>query len=159
MHGRSRCICREPTIATNKHIDLKLTNADSLSMRPFRQSKVIRSLLLALYALAMVTIGLAHRPMALEQAPDLSAYVLPDGSLPEICRTSGAGTLPGKAHAGAACDACLLTAGPGLLASDPEAGAPHWEPVGLVRPLRDRAHDDLDNPLNLRCRAPPARIV
>jgi hypothetical protein len=150
----------ETTAATSDHVDQLAWLRDRDTMRQLRQNMTGRQILLALYVLAMASLGFAHRPLALGQAPDLSAYALPDGSLPEICRTGGAGSLPGKVHAGAACDACLMTAAPGLPASDLVTGAPHWGPVSLFRPLRDRAHDDLDKPLNLRSRAPPAlRIV
>lgn len=68
----------------------------------------------AFYALAMLLLGFAHVPVAAQGArPDLSAFALPDGSLPNICFGKEEG---GKgAHLqGAVCAACLLTAGADL---------------------------------------------
>jgi hypothetical protein len=81
-------------------------------MRRMRRNITARKALLAFYVLAVVTLGFAHLPLAIPQN-DLAAYALPDGTLPIICG-AGSGSAPGKQHAGATCDACLLTAAPGL---------------------------------------------
>lgn len=57
-------------------------------------------------ALALVLVGFAHRPMA--QAADLSAYTLPDGTVPILCLTVDE---DGKARPMADrsdCEACRL---------------------------------------------------
>lgn len=86
----------------------------------------------ALYALAMLLVGFAHVPLATgaERGPDLSAYALPDGTLPVFCATEGTGTdQPAARHGPQMCDACLVTAAPGLvpphmaLPAPPQAGA------------------------------------
>ena len=79
-------------------------------------AKLVRSWVAALYALSMLLLGFAHVPVvgaAQPAPPDLSAYVLPDGSLPSIC-----GSNQEKDHVnGVMCDACLLTVSPGLLSA------------------------------------------
>ena len=72
----------------------------------------------ALYALAMLLVGFAHVPLATgaERGPDLSAYALPDGTLPVFCATEGTGPdQPAARHGPQMCDACLVTAAPGLV--------------------------------------------
>lgn len=65
----------------------------------------------ALYAVAAVLIGFAHRAPAVAGA-DLAAYMLGDGTVPDLC-LSGTDDASGRAG-GVACDACLLTSAPGL---------------------------------------------
>lgn len=68
----------------------------------------------ALYALAMLLLGFAHQPAALASpAIDLSAFALPDGSLPELCPGSRDDT--GAIAGFLVCEACLLVHGGGLL--------------------------------------------
>jgi hypothetical protein len=83
----------------------------------------------ALYALAMVWLGFAHQPFAPVTAPsslERLAYVLPDGTLPDLCIPQSDG--PVRDGHFAACDACLVAGGhaapttPPTLA-DPEARA------------------------------------
>ena len=67
-----------------------------------------------LFALAVTLLGFAHKPIALASPTDidLAAYAAPDGSLPPICgQTDGKG---GAALFDHHCDACALTASPGL---------------------------------------------
>jgi hypothetical protein len=71
-------------------------------------------LVVALYGLAMLLMPLAHRPLNLGQSPDLSAFALPDGTIPDLCTTApGKGGKPGGRST--VCDACLLTCAPGLV--------------------------------------------
>lgn len=76
----------------------------------------------ALLALTTVLVGFAHRPIVLGgTSSGLAAYVLPDGSWPDLChvdldvgtRDDGSGP---PAHGGfdGHCDACLLAGAPGL---------------------------------------------
>ncbi|MFT4099271.1 MAG: hypothetical protein QM651_19285, partial [Rhodoblastus sp.] len=70
----------------------------------------------ALYALAMVLLGFAHKPIPLRtiEAVSLAAYALPDGTLPDICQHD-----PSSGQHEARdihCDACALSHAPGLLA-------------------------------------------
>ncbi|HMN72017.1 MAG TPA: hypothetical protein PKA55_09140 [Rhodoblastus sp.] len=72
--------------------------------------------IVALYALAIATLGFAHKPVAAPAltAAELAAYALPDGTLPDLCLT-GHGQSPDSAVADH-CDACALSHAPGLAA-------------------------------------------
>lgn len=68
-------------------------------------------------ALALLLLGFSHQPPAFANGLSLveaAHYVLPDGSLPDICDDSG--TLSGDGHdhsplhANARCEACLISA-------------------------------------------------
>jgi hypothetical protein len=80
----------------------------------FRQ-RGLRLWVIALYALSMAVVGFAHRgtPASPSSGVDLAAYALPDGTLPTLCQDGETGKAPSVVSA--ACDACLLTAAPGLL--------------------------------------------
>ncbi|MBC7281984.1 MAG: hypothetical protein H5U12_11180 [Hoeflea sp.] len=64
-----------------------------------------------LCALALMLVAFAHRPLALETAPayaaaDLASFVLPDGTLPDLCVT---GEDDGTHHSVANhCEACRI---------------------------------------------------
>jgi hypothetical protein len=83
----------------------------------------VRQWVMAGYVLAMALVGFAHHGFAAagSSAPlNLSAYALPDGSLPSIC-FDDAGRRNDRTAQHSVCDACLLTAGPGLAAADAAA--------------------------------------
>ena len=67
----------------------------------------------AFYALAMATLGVAHRPVAPATTIELAAYALPDGTLPPLCAHDDAqgptSVAPWK------CDACAQASAPGLV--------------------------------------------
>ena len=65
---------------------------------------LMRSLLVVLLALALAMVGYGHR-MALPAAPDLSAYAMPDGTLPVLCLVDGQDAQ--KHMADAPCPACV----------------------------------------------------
>ena len=80
-----------------------------------------RLFIAVLYGLAMLLMPLAHRPVR-PSTPDLSAYALPDGSLPLLCSPAkGDGS---RSRTAAVCEACLLTAAPGLIVSGPPLSVP-----------------------------------
>jgi len=129
------------------------------NMRRLRQTLPLRRGLLALYVLAVATLGFAHRvPVA--PAVDLSAYALPDGTIPVICGTVGErGGTPGGHHARAACEACLLTAAPGLLVADGiDVPLPQWRPTERLSP-GEVAQAISRRPANVRSRSPPTVIA
>lgn len=66
----------------------------------------------AFYALAMATLGVAHRPVAPATTTELAAYALPDGTLPTLCAHDDAQAPASVAPGG--CDACALASAPGL---------------------------------------------
>lgn len=86
-------------------------------LRALRQSR-ISFLVVALYALAMVTLAGAHRPVS-AGAIELAAYALPDGTLPTLCGHDDAQT-PAKAAPGH-CEACALASAPGLIPPDADS--------------------------------------
>ncbi len=80
----------------------------------FRLQRLLRVWVLTIYALAVAATGFAHgQPSLQNPRPDLTAYVLPDGSLPTICY-DGDTTGGSSPAASFVCDACLLSAAPGL---------------------------------------------
>lgn len=81
----------------------------------------------------MLFLPLAHQAGATALGKELSAYALPDGTLPVICTINQD---PTKAPRGrtSVCDACILFAAPGLLASaDIVTGLPFVLPLRLGR--------------------------
>ncbi len=77
----------------------------------------MRLLASALLALTTVIVGFAHRPLRLEPRGypiDVTAWVLPDGTLPELCHYDDVGGHRHGSDAAATCDACRLTDAPGL---------------------------------------------
>lgn len=87
----------------------------------FRKIRGLKFVVIALYALAIVSLGFTHQTVSIAgYSPDLSVYALPDGSLPDICagemQTSDQQGIPQNASKGL-CDACLLTSAPGTVLS------------------------------------------
>ncbi|MFN8928364.1 MAG: hypothetical protein ACK5WM_22740 [Rhodospirillales bacterium] len=84
----------------------------------------LRAAVATLYAVAMLLLGVAHAPLAhaplaraaAKPSVDFAAFVLPDGSLPDLCVVAdgGSGDPPPHHVAATLCDACLLTGAPGL---------------------------------------------
>ena len=94
----------------------------------FRNLRRLRVLVIAFYALAIASLGFVHHTVsAAAPSQDLSAFVLPDGSLPDICagdaQSSDQHGIPQGASKGL-CDACLLTSAPGSVLSGDS-----WTPV------------------------------
>lgn len=74
-----------------------------------------RWIFMALYGLSIALLPIAHRHAVDSRAPDLSAYTLPDGSIPVLC-TPNKKTDTNTRHRSWVCDACRLTSAPGLIA-------------------------------------------
>lgn len=94
----------------------------------FKHIRALRVVVIAFYALAVCSLGFAHQTASIAASSlDLSAYALPDGSLPDICageaQSSDQHGIPQGASKGL-CDACLLTSAPGTVLS-----ADCWIPV------------------------------
>jgi hypothetical protein len=121
-------------------------------MRQLRRNLFVRDFLLALYVLSVATFGFAHKPITIASSVDLSAYTLPDGSLPVIC---GGKNGPAGKHVCAVCDACLLSAAPGLLANHEPSVPVHADILVAAWPDEYRAYAGSDRPLSFRSRAPP----
>lgn len=111
----------------------------------------------ALYALAVATLGLAHKPVGFSKqahAVDIAAYAAPDGTLPVICLTDTGQQSPQAAGAGH-CDACALSSAPGL-AAPAQLGLPTQiftrfvhviDPAGQFSPAAQRAPTSRGPPL------------
>lgn len=76
----------------------------------------VSPLIVALYALSAISVGLAHRTAS--PLDELAAFTAPDGTPAVICTDDGQGQPAHHAGGGRDCDACRLTASPGLLPVD-----------------------------------------
>ena len=87
-----------------------------------------RIVIAAFYALAMVTLGVAHQPASQHasladrhlSSAELAEYALPDGTLPILCsggtsKTDDGRVVPKSTH----CDACRLISSPGIIGEPP----------------------------------------
>jgi hypothetical protein len=82
--------------------------------------------MVAAYAVTMLAMGFLHRPIDISEViqqdgPDLSAFLLPDGSPPPLCAAGDGQAPPAHHHFSNHCDACLLSAHGGLPANGGEA--------------------------------------
>ena len=92
----------------------------------------------AIYIAASAMAGFSHAPIVTRDAApaiDLSAYVLPDGTVPVICINAPADGDAPQAGGHRACDACLLTAAPGLCASPAEIAEIDVASIRISPPL------------------------
>ncbi len=89
-------------------------------MRLVRNLRLARLLVIVFYALAAVSVGFAHKSGTIAiTSIDLSAYILPDGSVPVICGDSGSQDSDhGSKHTGPTCDACRLVAAYGMVSAN-----------------------------------------
>lgn len=141
--------------ATLERLDVRLPRPQRALMRGLRRNILARQLLLALYVLAMSTLGFAHQPLHASNAPDLSAYALPDGTLPVLCLTGDGDGSKTPSHASSACQACLLISAPGLAANcSPVLTEPARHSDEVVIPV-ERTRIERAKPANARSRAPP----
>lgn len=83
-----------------------------------------------LCALALLAIGFAHRVPVIDlsyAATDISAYMLPDGTVPELCHTldhDDGGSHPEKHALNQVCEVCRIVAGILLPLPTDVTGAP-----------------------------------
>lgn len=93
-----------------------------------------------LCALALVFVAFAHQPVSAASAqPDLSAYTLPDGTLPVLCLTDSGDTDHHKsAWHGNGCEACRLSASV-ILPVPPAASDQKIEPLQSLAIKREAA--------------------
>lgn len=83
----------------------------------FRNLKAARLLVIALYALAAVSVGFAHKTSTTTSI-ELAAYTLPDRSVPVICGDVGNHDADhGSKHTSPVCDACRLVGAPGMVSA------------------------------------------
>jgi hypothetical protein len=123
----------------------------------------LRAAVAALYAVTMLLLGAAHAPVAgtvAKPVVDLAAFLLPDGSLPDLCIVADGGSGdPASNHLPASlCDACLLTGAPGLPpASAADLGRLSPDTAPLVVPAEPTAVARFEVPGTSR--APPSPVV
>lgn len=90
------------------------------AMLGVRKTSWIRVAVAIAYAAGMLLLPFSHRTVAAPSSPnDLVVYALPDGTVPVICRsgrTAGSSdtSTPATDKCPKVCDACRLTAAPGL---------------------------------------------
>lgn len=127
-------------------------------MRSFARRRQIPKLLIAaLYGLAMLLVPLAHRPVR-QSVPDLSAYALPDGSIPSLC--DGAGKSDGKhPSTRSVCSACLLTTAPGLTVAGWSVTPPQAMPPASIGPTITHDRNEQRFATASRPRAPPTDLA
>lgn len=124
-------------------------------MRVSERHRIARATVAILYGLAMLLLPLAHRSGGASLPEELSAYALPDGTLPVICTTGKDPTEAPRGHA-TICDACVLFCAPGLLVSATSAiGLPFILPVRLGRQSELAFGDRLYLTFAAQPRAPP----
>jgi hypothetical protein len=120
-------------------------------------STKLRVAVAALYALALLVVGVVHRPLVVQPmaVAIAAAYILPDGTIPDLCLDGHSGS--GSERGRALCDACLLTAAPGLETAGAAMPAPsaHASTVSL-------AADGLEggrSTYRATSRGPPTRAI
>lgn len=94
-----------------------------------------------LCALALVFVAFAHQPVSAAPAqPDLSAYTLPDGSLPVLCLTDTGGDKDHHSSAwhGNGCEACRLASSV-ILPMPPMTAGQKVEPLQSLANKREAA--------------------
>lgn len=94
----------------------------------------VRLLLRANIIVALVLVSFAHKPVDLSswQLNDLSAHVLPDGSLPDICFGTGGADTEGEEGHTDVCEFCKI-AGSVALAVPDRSEKPAYDPK--IQPL------------------------
>ncbi|GLS85529.1 hypothetical protein GCM10010873_05020 [Cypionkella aquatica] len=108
-----------------------------------------------LLAVALTTLGFGHR-MVLQDPVDLSAYAMPDGTLPELCHDSGMGDHSSKDQA--PCPLCRIIAAFEIPAS---TGVPavHLVAVAQVWPQLAVADASAYPPATPPARGPPVTQI
>jgi hypothetical protein len=116
-------------------------------------------------AFALVCLAFAHKPLALpvSAAPtqaELAAFLLPDGTFPDLCLVVGHDEEHGPDHgAWSGCDACRITAAFALVAPPVLAGAPVAVGTPPYLPLEAPARVARAFPPSAPPRAPPLAPV
>jgi hypothetical protein len=117
-----------------------------------------------LCALALLFVGLSHKPPALSAATltpaEIAAYTLPDGTLPVLCLPSEDGASKNHSHDfGNGCEACRLASA--ILLPEPPAvgGVTVSREADRYVPVRDEAFYRQLFPPNTSPRAPPFGLI
>jgi hypothetical protein len=104
-------------------------------------SEVMRVWLVVLYALSATMMGLAHHHAHANAnaKPDMSAYTLPDGTVPVICFSLGDGSDKTPLGKLTLCDACLAMAGANVPPPCPTVLAVDFGPGVALMPVEQTA--------------------
>ena len=125
----------------------------------------LKGWVVAAYVAAAILSAFAHHPAShglaalAEKAPDLTAYVLPDGTTPDVCLTSAEDpAAPEPGHGRVVCEACLFAASHLLPPVATDAISP---PLIVLKsrvlfPTTLARQASVDRP---RARAPPVLII
>lgn len=126
-------------------------------MQPRRNLNTFNTVTRLLCVIALLFVGFGHRVPAVSPQPDvdLSAYALPDGTLPVICHTqAGTGDGSGNAVFFGECEFCRL-AGAAIVPTPPDISASPFTTADV--PFRV-VHDLTDFPIHFAgtpTRGPP----
>ncbi|MCA3625920.1 MAG: hypothetical protein IOC49_01650 [Methylobacterium sp.] len=102
-------------------------------------AEMMRVWLVVLYALSATVMGFAHHHAHANSKPDMSAYMLPDGTVPVICFGMGDGSDKGTPGKLTICDACLAMAGANLPPPCPAILAVDFGPGVVLKPAEQTA--------------------
>ena len=127
-------------------------------------TRSVKLAVLGLYALAMVLVAFGHQPppSLATSSPEfeLSNYLLPDGTAPEICRVGDGAEDHDPSHGlGGLCDACRLVAAPGLPIQDSPALARAAGPLAEIAPIPTQTRVLRLESRGWWSRAPPVAVV
>ena len=114
-----------------------------------------QNVLTLLLAVALLTLGFGHR-MALQDPVDLSAYAMPDGTLPDLCHDGGTPAHGTKDQA--PCPACRIIAAlelPAITSLPPV----QLTPIVVVWPAVALADNTAHPPRAPPARGPPAILI
>lgn len=120
---------------------------------------VVRAFVRTICAIALLLVGFAHQPPAIAMAGSaplaLSSYVLPDGTVPDICFSEDGAHGDGHAPELSVCDACIIASSILLPAPADLSGRPLALTLAVLEPQRaETVHRRLFPP-NAAPRAPP----
>ncbi|NSL73302.1 hypothetical protein C6Y62_15950 [Hyphomicrobium sulfonivorans] len=127
-------------------------------MRSLRCLSTTRLIFVGLYSLAMLLLPLAHHPVQYV-AQDLTAFALPDGSLPILCVQPVDGSDQSPASQQARCEACLLISAPGVLAAPAEVAATPLAIAKAAIACADSSSTTTHFDFIANPRAPPIRFI
>lgn len=136
------------------------TRGTSVSLQArIRAARDVTSAVAALYLLVALLVGFAHHPIGLAQdAPAIEQALLPDGSVSVICNTNPSSDDPLHHAAAALCDACLISAAPGLAVKPPEVAPPVFATLAVApRPRTELCTGLLRSAV--RARGPPSSMT
>ena len=128
-----------------------------------RLSFVEHCMVRVLCTLALLFVGFAHKPPVVGQqaisATELAHYVLPDGTMPDLCLSSGHGKdSHGGNDEGFGCEACRLSSSVLLPVPQLGAGEPILAGVDRHVAFRTEAHYRQLFPPNTAPRGPPSGL-